>query len=398
MRSSARSGRLTTTALAALLAVALAAAARGEGLFDLSPPIVHPLERAGSLTVTDVNGDGRDDVLVTSQAGSSGAPASELHVYIQRPRGGLVQRAVHRLHGINANSLELGVGTGDVDGDGKVDAAVAVMQGVEVLLGRRIGFGKPTLVPLAGAFLASVGDVLGDSRAEVVVAVRGDPGSWGLFVVSHTAKGFRTRRVDSRLMHDIAIEDVNGDGRLDVVGLTDLGQERAGDIILLLGRRSGPFTRRTFPTPLRCEYELRSVTTGDVTGDGLVDVLAAGSGAIVVAQRAGGRFTAARPLPLRGSSVAHGDLNCDGRPDLVNASTYGFTNYRRLSAGNFGNFFYDFTGNAGDSPDLIGIGELNGDHRPDVAAATDRGLTIFVTAAARIPGRSRGTTSPSAGR
>ncbi len=80
-------------------------------------------------------------------------------------------------------------------------------------------------------------------------------------------------------IESMALGDLDGDGRLDLV----TQHEASGLVIMSLGRADGAFARGV-------EY---------VGGDGAV----AGS-----------------PPPFTGASIALGDLNGDGRPDLVAAS------------------------------------------------------------------------------
>ena len=76
-------------------------------------------------------------------------------------------------------------------------------------------------------------------------------------------------------------------------------------------------------------------------------------------------------------SVAIGDLNRDGKPDLAVANYYSDTVSILLGTGTgvFGTAT-DFT--TGAYPVSVAIGDLNGDGKPDLAVANETGNTISI--------------------
>ncbi len=66
--------------------------------------------------------------------------------------------------------------------------------------------------------------------------------------------------------------------------------------------------------------------------------------------------------------VAIGDLNNDGRPDLVTANTGSLRVSVLLNKGD-GNFRAPRNYRVGDRPYAVAIGDLNGDRKPDLATA-----------------------------
>src|SRR5262249_23352977 len=136
----------------------------------------------------------------------------------------------------------------------------------------------------------------------------------------------------------LAIGDLNGDGRLDLVTANIGGDPLAtptpaGTISVLLGNGGGTFSSAT-PYPTGSVLP-SSAAIGDLTGDGRLDLAVANygsptslvpAGTVSVFLGAGnGTFPAATPYPtgtgLPGAqSVAIGDLNGDGRLDLVVAN------------------------------------------------------------------------------
>ena len=118
----------------------------------------------------------------------------------------------------------------------------------------------------------------------------------------------------------------------------------------------------------------RSVAIGDLNGDGKPDLVVANyvsTVSVLLGDGAGGFGAktdfATGPGPI---SVAIGDLNGDGKPDLVVANTTSNTVSVLLGngAGGFG-AKTDFA--TGSVPYSVAIGDLNGDGKPDLAVAND---------------------------
>jgi hypothetical protein len=124
-----------------------------------------------------------------------------------------------------------------------------------------------------------------------------------------------------------AIDDINGDGKLDIVASSDNGQ-----ISILTGKGDGTFNSAqsfTTPTPvypgstLTPSTTLTSLITADLRGTHKKDILA--SNGLVLLNDGAGNFTAAPSAAFPpvsassnvGPSLATGDFNSDGKLDLV---------------------------------------------------------------------------------
>ncbi|HGY90446.1 MAG TPA: VCBS repeat-containing protein [Planctomycetes bacterium] len=127
--------------------------------------------------------------------------------------------------------------------------------------------------------------------------------------------------------------------------------------------------------------DVRSMATGDVTGDGVSDVVCGTSGGIVILVGAtgawGGTLGASCPIqvPLPGSApschVELGDLDGDGDLDIVSLD-------RQIGASTLWAYFNNGTGQFGAGVSSAGfpggtlhfaLGDLNGDGRADLALA-----------------------------
>src|SRR5262249_41720668 len=121
----------------------------------------------------------------------------------------------------------------------------------------------------------------------------------------------------------IAVGDLNGDGKLDIVTANaSLGPINPSGISVLLQSGSGKFlTAANYSTG----NVVNSVAIGDVNGDGRTDLVVADSGGVsILLQNSAspGTFTAGGSVAVTGgaSSVAVSDVNGDGVPDLVAAN------------------------------------------------------------------------------
>jgi FG-GAP-like repeat/FG-GAP repeat len=117
----------------------------------------------------------------------------------------------------------------------------------------------------------------------------------------------------------------------------------------------------------------RSVAIGDLNGDGKPDLVTANDEANTVSvllNRGDASFRAKRDYPTGHFpvTVAIGDLNGDGKRDLVTANEEANTVSVLLDRGD-GSFGLKGNYATGGSPRSVAIGDLNGDGRPDLAIA-----------------------------
>src|SRR5216684_3491351 len=270
------------------------------------------------------------------------------------------------------------VAVGDFNADGVPDLAVANTDSnsVSVLLGNGDGSFQTARSFGAGIWPSSVavGDFNADGVPDLAVANRG---SNDVSVLLGNGDGrFQAARsfaVGSALV-SVAVGDLNGDGVPDLAAT----KGNSNDVSVLLGNGDGSFQA---PRDFGVGARPFSVAVSDFNGDGVVDLAVADSAAIEVSILLGygdGSFevTPALRVPVNPVSVAAGDFNGDGVPDLavVNMGTspsYVDGTVSVLLGNGDGRFQEARSFAAGSLPSSVAVGDFNGDGLPDLAVAND---------------------------
>ena len=196
----------------------------------------------------------------------------------------------------------------------------------------------------------------------------------------------------------VAVGDFNGDGNADLA----IANKNDFTVTVLLGNGKGGFTAAP-GSPLSVGAEPESVAVGDFNADGKPDLAIANSGGNTVTVLLGagaGEFTVApgSPYPVGTDpvSVAVGDFNGDGRPDLAiaNKNSNNVTVLLGTGAGEFA-AAPDSPFPVGTDPVSVAVGDFNGDGKPDLAITNwnaGAGTTVTV-----LLGNGSGGVSPASG-
>ncbi len=285
------------------------------------------------------------------------------------------------------------VAIADLTGNGQLDLVVSNLAGpnqsgngvLGVLLGKGDGTFKAELSSGSGGYGASqvaIADVNGDGVPDVVVAntcaSSSNCANGTVSVLLGKGNGtFRTPVTYSsggQAAVSIAVADVNGDGKLDLLVANQSGESNGdGSVGVLLGNGNGTF--QPVVTYDAGDSVTSSLAVADVNGDGKPDLVLANSGrgtVTVLLGNGGGTFQAAVVYESGGEipvSVAVADVNGDGNPDIIVANWYSGTLGVLLGNGN-GSFQAAVTySSGGSSPDSFVVADVNGDGKPDLVAA-----------------------------
>lgn len=187
---------------------------------------------------------------------------------------------------------------------------------------------------------AAVADVDGDGLPDIVAVDASDPGKISLLrnTGSGTFGSPTSYPTGVQVVASVAVADVDGDGHPDVVTASNDTGGGAGIVSVLHNTGNGTFAAPETYTVDNSSYEHKlSVAVGDLNGDGQPDLVvidfmqsvATGSyvGAVwVMLNHGDGTFgTPTRYLssaPATQGDVAVADVNGDGHPDIVTASNY----------------------------------------------------------------------------
>jgi hypothetical protein len=237
------------------------------------------------IDVADVNGDFYADLVTAFSDGN-------VMVYPGGQRGAF-GGGVASFAGTYATDAFEPIAVADVNGDGFGDlvsqheGSVVVHPGrADATFGTSVssfaGTYDSALLDGVGHFAIDVADVTGDGRADLVTGTDTGTayvfpgqasGAFGSAVPSFNGT-LQLAFLDGSDFEPIAVADVNGDGRADLISA-----HTEGTVYVYPGKGDGTFTSRaesfhgTMPTSLFGGIGFEIISAGDVTGDGRADLI-----------------------------------------------------------------------------------------------------------------------------
>jgi hypothetical protein len=280
-----------------------------------------------SVAIGDLNGDRKPDLTIAN-FGTEEDPGATVSVLVNKGDGSFEAK-----RDVQTGSRPRSVALGDLNGDGKPDLATAnnvVSSGtVSVLLNTGEGsFGLEhdyaTSWPPSSV---AIGDVNGDRKPDLAIT---DGAGVSLLLNSGDGGFVASRHYNTgNAAFSVTLGDLNGDGTADLA----VGDIVDATVSVLVNRGDGTFGSKRAYRTFDAAY---SVAIGDLNGDRRSDLVAtdslggpdsscdSGDGLYVsvFVNRGNGKFAAKREYntgcdPV---SVAIGNLNGDGKPDIATAN------------------------------------------------------------------------------
>ena len=348
-------------------------------------------ENDQAVTLSDLDGDGKSDIVVTNVHGS-------VYVLQNNSSNGMPSFAPKIDH-VTGSYMTTSITAGDLDGDGNSDLIAAGVNPDNISIFRNqsipgnISFADSIPLPVGhGPFSASLGDLDGDGKPDMVVA---DMYANLLTIFRNTSmpgnisfdpgKEFSTGQYPAQVI----ITDLNGDGRSDLA-VANSGSFSVSSNIISVFRNTSIGSAISFDNrvDLQTGINPRAIAAGDLDSDGKPELAVANKDNSTVSifrnNSTGSDILFSPRIDYAAGTtpcdVAIGDLDGDGKPDLAVANQYTGTisAYKNTSAPGAVSFNAKIDyGSVLYGPRSIAIGDLDGDGKPELAVLNGTYVSVL---------------------
>ncbi len=365
-----------------------------------------------AVSASDVNGDGKADLLVANRS------ANSVSVLLNTTSPGATTPTFTTQKPFAAGTSPVAVSASDVNGDGKADLLVANRGSgsVSVLLNTTVpGATSPTFAPqkvfATGTLPSSVlsSDLNGDGKPDLILPNRGSNNVSVLLNTTEPGATTPTFATQTKLATGstpvwLSASDLNGDGRTDLL----IANSGSNTVSVLLNTTShAEATAAKVPAPLFPQAttfptgtEPNSLSLTDVNGDGKADLIVTNVGSNTVSVRLNTTAPGAT-TPSYGAqntfstgdqpfNVWSSDVNGDGRPDLVvanvNSNNVSVLLNTTAPGATTPSFTTQKTFATGRGPEAVLLADVNGDGKADMIVANNGASSVSVFLSRTPPG------------
>jgi len=360
-----------------------------------------------SVATADLNGDGKPDLVVTN------AGAGTVSVLLNTTATGATAASFASQQTFATGTGQYSVTTSDLNGDGKPDLIVAnsASNTVSVLMNTTApGATTPsfaaqqTFATGTGPFSVTAADLNGDGKPDLIVA--NYTSNTASVLVNTTPPGATTPSFAAQQTFatgagpfSLMAADLNGDGQVDII----VANTGSGTLSVLRNATAAAMSTASLAAQHMFVTDgtyLFAVTTADLNGDGKPDLVIAAADSNIVSVLLNTTppgatipsFAAPQALGTGGKSpisVTAADLTGSGRPDIIVANYDSYTVSvlgNDTGAGATSLFFpYQQTFATGVGPYCVTVADVNGDGKPDLVVANEDG-TVSVLLNTTLPG------------
>jgi hypothetical protein len=338
------------------------------------------------VKVMDLDGDGKPDLLTPNSNSNS------VSLLPNQSTIGLLQFGAHI--DLPAGSDPTAIATGDLDGDGRPDiAAINFNAGnystVSVYVNKstpgNFSFSPKTDISTGqGSTDVAIADLNGDGKPDLIV-LSGNSGTLTVFTNTTVVAGqptFGPPQNYTAFNHSttVAVVDIDQDGRPDLV-TADFNNT----VTIFRNMSSGGVLSLLPQTPMTLNGNPEYIVAGDLDGDGLPDALVSNLTSVTLYQNVSGTgnlqlWTIGGEV-VPATSMGLADFNGDGRVDLcAGHATDGNISVLQNTSTGIGSFAFaqPVSFASGSYQNFANAGDLDGDGKADVVVANPYGNSVSV--------------------